>query len=175
MQDLASSLAPLIKVPVDAELWFDVSDIPLLHEDAKDAAEIEQIKAATIEMHIRSGFTPESAVAAVTGQNHQLLRHSGLVSVQMQAPAPDAGVAQVLYTKAQVTSELVKAGYTPDSVIEAVDAYDLTKLASSDLVPRQLIEDPAVAGAEPGVQQIPSGPGSTPAPTPATPAPPKGK
>jgi hypothetical protein len=31
-------------------------------------------------------------------------------------------------------------------------------------VPRQLIEDPSVAGAEPGVQTIPAGPGSTPAP-----------
>jgi hypothetical protein len=174
LEDLAKSLAPLIKVPSDAELWFDVADIPLLREDAKDAAEIEQIKAATIEMHIRSGFTPESAVAAVTGQNHQLLKHTGLQSIQMVAPAPESGLAQVLQTKAQTAAELVKAGFEPDSVIEAVDGYDLSKLVSGELVPRQLIEDPTVAGAEPGVQTIPSGPGSSPAPTPA-PATPKGK
>jgi hypothetical protein len=163
LQDVAASLAPLVNVPVDAELWFDAADIPLLKEDAKDAADIEQVKAATIEMHIRSGFTPESAVAAVMGANQSLLKHTGLQSVQMQAAAPDAGLAQVLHTKAQITAELVKSGFTPESAVAAVTTDDLTKLVSSDLVPRQLIEDPTVAGAEPGVQQIPSGPGSNPA------------
>jgi hypothetical protein len=83
LQDLAASLAPLVNVPADAELWFDVTDIPLLREDAKDAAEITSIQAATIGNLVKEGFTAESAKAAVKGQDMALLVHSGLVSVQL--------------------------------------------------------------------------------------------
>lgn len=86
LQDLSAALAPLVKVPSDAELWFDTTDIPLLREDAKDAAEIEQVNASTITALVREGFTPESAIAAVMGQNMTLLKHTGLVSVQLQVP-----------------------------------------------------------------------------------------
>jgi phage portal protein BeeE len=90
LQDICQALAPLVRVPNDAELWFDVADMPILREDAKDAAEIEAIKAQTIRQHIEAGFTPESSVAAVQGQNVQLLVHSGLVSVQLQPPGQTA-------------------------------------------------------------------------------------
>lgn len=90
LQDLCASLAPLVRVPADADLWFDTSDMPLLREDAKDAAEITQIQAATISGLVKEGFTWESAVAAVMGQNMQLLKHTGLVSVQLQAPGTTA-------------------------------------------------------------------------------------
>jgi hypothetical protein len=86
LQDLANSLAPVVKVPADAELWFDTADMPILREDAKDAADIEQVKAMTINAYLREGFTPESAVAAVRGQDVSLLRHTGLISVQLQRP-----------------------------------------------------------------------------------------
>lgn len=86
LQDLSSALSNLVKVPNDAELWFDTSDIPLLREDAKDAAEIERTKADTIIGLVREGFTWESSVAAVQGQNMNLLKHTGLVSVQLQPP-----------------------------------------------------------------------------------------
>jgi phage portal protein BeeE len=90
LQDIAASLAPLVNVPADAELWTDVGDIPLLREDAKDAAEITQIEAATVGGLVKEGFTPESAIAAVKGQDVTLLRHSGLVSVQLQPPGAAA-------------------------------------------------------------------------------------
>jgi len=92
LQDVAASLESILTPPRnrrgedDAELWFDTADMPLLREDAKDAAEIEQVRAATIRTHIEAGFTAESAVAAVQGQNVNLLKHSGLVSVQLQPP-----------------------------------------------------------------------------------------
>ena len=92
LQDLASSLAPVVKVPADAELWFDTADMPILREDAKDAADIEAVKSATIVAYVREGFTAESAVAAVRGQDISLLRHGGLMSVQLHPPgsAPPA-------------------------------------------------------------------------------------
>lgn len=86
LQDLAASLSPLVRVPADAELWFDTSDMPLLREDAKDAADIEQIKSTTITQYVREGFTAESAIAAVRAQDISLLKHTGFVSVQLQPP-----------------------------------------------------------------------------------------
>jgi phage portal protein BeeE len=86
LQDLAASLSSIVTVPNDAELWFDTSDIPLLREDAKDAAEIESTKATTIRQLVDGGFEPKSVVAAVQGQNMSLLKHTGKLSVQLQAP-----------------------------------------------------------------------------------------
>jgi phage portal protein BeeE len=86
LQDLAASLASVTRVPADAELWFDTADMPILREDAKDAADIEAVKAVTITSYVKEGFTPESAVAAVRGQDVSLLKHGGLLSVQLQPP-----------------------------------------------------------------------------------------
>jgi len=94
LQDLAASLAPLVDVPADAELWTDTGDMPILREDAKDAAEIEQVKAATIVSLVSGGgFTHESSIAAVQGQNMSLLKPiPGWISVQLQQQAGAAGV-----------------------------------------------------------------------------------
>lgn len=93
LQNVAASLESLLKAPSrtrnglsDAELWFDTADMPLLREDAKDAAEIEGIKAETITKYVREGFTWESAIAAVHGQDVTLLKGTGYVSVQLQLP-----------------------------------------------------------------------------------------
>jgi hypothetical protein len=90
LQDLAATLAPLVTVPGDAELWFDTADMPVLREDAKDAADIEQVKSVTIMNYVREGFTPDSVVAAVNAQDITLLKHSGLVSVQLWAPGQES-------------------------------------------------------------------------------------
>lgn len=97
LQDLAGSLADIVDVPADAELWFDAADMPLLREDSKDAAEIFAIQVETITKAVREGFTAESAVAATVGQNATLLKHTNLLSVQLQPPGaqleapPDGG------------------------------------------------------------------------------------
>lgn len=86
LQDVSAALAPIVDVPDDAELWFDTADIPLLREDGKDAADIEQIKASTITGYVREGFTAQSAIDAVAAQDVTLLKHTDLVSVQLQPP-----------------------------------------------------------------------------------------
>lgn len=86
LQDLSAAVAPIIRVPSDAELWTDTSDMPLLREDAKDAAEITQVQASTIGQLVRDGYTSDSAKAAVVANDMSLLVHSGLVSVQLQVP-----------------------------------------------------------------------------------------
>lgn len=86
LQDLCGAMSSILRVPSDAELWFDTSDMPLLREDAKDAAEITQVQASTIGQLVRDGYTSDSAKAAVVGNDMSLLVHSGLVSVQLQVP-----------------------------------------------------------------------------------------
>lgn len=85
-RNVAASLAPLVTVPGGADLWYDDRDIPFLREDMKDAAEVQQIKSATIRSYIDGGFTADSAVKAVESDDPGLLVHTGLFSVQLQAP-----------------------------------------------------------------------------------------
>lgn len=94
LQNLAASLAPLINVPSDSELWFDVMDMPILREDAMDQASIVQLQASTIGQLVRDGFTPESATLSVmTGDMTQLIPIPGWISVQLQAKSnPDPPV-----------------------------------------------------------------------------------
>jgi phage portal protein BeeE len=89
LQDLAACLASIINVPSDSELWFDTSDIPLLREDGKDAAEIASTEAQTIRNLIDAGYEAESVTSAMRAHDWSLLKHSGLFSVQLQ-PAGSA-------------------------------------------------------------------------------------
>ena len=79
-------------------LWYDVRDIPFLREDAKEEAEIRHVRANTVRQYIDSGFVPESAVEAVDTGDMTVLKHTGLVSVQLLPPGiayePSAGGAQ---------------------------------------------------------------------------------
>lgn len=90
-QNFAGSLEVLMPKPGrtgsrDVRLWYDVSGVPFLREDAKDASEIASTRATTIKTYIDAGFTPESAVAAVEAEDPRLLVHTGLVSVQLLPP-----------------------------------------------------------------------------------------
>ena len=95
LQDYAASLAPLVDVPDDAELWPDTSDMPILRDDSKAAAEILQLKQTTIVGFVNAGFEPQSAIQAVETGDYSLLRHTNLLSVQLQAPgATPPGVVE---------------------------------------------------------------------------------
>jgi phage portal protein BeeE len=91
LQSLSASLAPIVDVPGGAELWFDTSDVSLLHDDVKVAAEVTQTDAITIGGLVREGFTADSAVAAVIARDMSLLKHTGLVSVQQRKPGDTTG------------------------------------------------------------------------------------
>lgn len=82
-QSLAASLAKLITVPDGARLWYDTTQIPALLEDAKDRATAMQTSASAISSFIQAGFDPQSVVTAVMANDMSLLKHSGLVSVQL--------------------------------------------------------------------------------------------
>lgn len=90
LQDLAATLGNIIDVPRDAELWFDTGDIPLLREDGKDAAEIDQVRASAIRQLVDGGFDPDKAVATIAPEWSGKLGHTGLVSVQLLPPGTTA-------------------------------------------------------------------------------------
>ena len=93
LQDLCKALSVLVEVPPYAELWFDTTDMPILRDDAQVVADVEKVKEETIVAYVNGGFTAESAIAAVRGQDISLLKHSGLVSVQLQPPGTVAAPA----------------------------------------------------------------------------------
>lgn len=135
LQDLVASLSTIINVPSGAELWFDVADMPILREDAKDAADIAKINASTITQYVREGYTPDSAVAATIGQDAGLLKHTGSLSVQLQTPgsgAPDPELkkagdeADLLNQQLAAIQAGIDAGFEPESVIAAVEKGDLS-------------------------------------------------
>ena len=77
--------------PVGSQLWFDISDIPAL----RDAEELRQKGYAQMSIAVmnlvNAGYDPVSVIDAVVSGDMTLLKHSGLVSVQLlpagQAPA----------------------------------------------------------------------------------------
>jgi len=82
----AGSIGNVINVPGGSRLWYDDRDVAFLRSDVKDAAEIAQMKAQTIRQYLEAGFEAESVIKAVNADDTTLLIHTGLFSVQLQAP-----------------------------------------------------------------------------------------
>lgn len=89
-RDICGVFGKFAEVPAGAQLWFDVSDVSALQAGEQESATTSSQQAATINTLIIAGFTPESAVAAVSSGDMSLLAHTGLVSVQMQTPGAGA-------------------------------------------------------------------------------------
>jgi hypothetical protein len=92
----AGSFAPLLRPEINrlanggmVRLWYDARDVPLLREDAKEAAEIGEIQARTIRTYVDGGYTPDSAKRAVLSGDLGLLEHTGLYSVQLREPGAE--------------------------------------------------------------------------------------
>jgi hypothetical protein len=101
----AGSMQQILQAPPGARLWYDARDVPFLREDAKDQAEIQGLEARTRRTYLDAGYTADSVKAAMAAGDMNLLEHSGLFSVQLQAPGsgvaapptntpPDEGTAQ---------------------------------------------------------------------------------
>ena len=68
-------------------------DIEAMRVSGALAAEILNLQIEGITKAVREGFTAESSVAAVTGQDAKLLKHTGRVSVQLQTPGEQDAAA----------------------------------------------------------------------------------
>lgn len=93
-QNLAGSFDHIIPRPSgggDFDLWYDADNVPFLREDEKDAADILQVRAATVASLIAAGYEPDSVVLAVDTGDLRLLKHTGLTSVQLLPPGTTSG------------------------------------------------------------------------------------
>jgi phage portal protein BeeE len=94
-REAAGCLSKLIDVPAGTELWIDTTDIAFLQEEAKERAEVQKLDAEALRSLTEAGYTPESAKAAVMGQDLSLLvKDEGLVNHNLvldprTAPTPD--------------------------------------------------------------------------------------
>lgn len=88
-RNFAGCVASLIRIPRNAELWYDDRDIPFLAEDLKDAAETQSLQAQSIKALTEAGYDPSTVIDGVTAGDFRRLSHTGVFSVQLQAPGSD--------------------------------------------------------------------------------------
>lgn len=114
-QNLAGCLQSVLPSPgTDTRLWYDTHDVPFLREDEGDAADIAKTRAETISTYITAGYKPESVVKAVDAGDLSLLKHTGLVSVQLMKPG-EVGQGQTP-APAQTQPETPSKGETNGAV-----------------------------------------------------------
>ncbi|MGI8313330.1 phage portal protein [Saccharopolyspora hattusasensis] len=89
-QSACSALEQILSKPDGASLWYS-DRVAFFADDAKDAADTQRQEAATITSLVRDGFTPGSAIDAVTNSDWSLLEHTGMLSVQLQEPGAKQG------------------------------------------------------------------------------------
>jgi phage portal protein BeeE len=77
-RSVSACLSKLVAVPAGSQLWFDISDIAALRAGEKERADTMLVQSQAISELVRFGFDPESAVAALTAGNLDLLAHEGL-------------------------------------------------------------------------------------------------
>jgi hypothetical protein len=101
----AGSLASIIKVPSASRLWYDDRDIAFLKDDEKDAADIRQMDATTINTLFMAGYDPDAIIDAVTSDDFSRLvgTHSGLQPVQTHPSMNGSGGTQSPNGKKQMT------------------------------------------------------------------------
>ena len=90
-RSLCGALEPILDVPTNAYLWYDAKDVAFLRDDTQDIAAVQGVQATTISALIAAGFEPDTVTEAVMREDFSILKHSGLVSVQLQPPGgPEA-------------------------------------------------------------------------------------
>lgn len=92
-QSAMQSLAVLVPNPGDSRLWYDDRAVSFLQEDVTDEANIREAHARTIRQLVEAGYDPATAVNAAVDGDFAALKHTGKVSVQLQAPGTTADPA----------------------------------------------------------------------------------
>lgn len=88
-RSVAAAYSTLINVPANSRLWYDDRDIRFLQDDNESLVKMASDEATIITKLIQDGYTPDSIIAAVKKKDWELLKHTGLFSVQLQPPMPD--------------------------------------------------------------------------------------
>lgn len=138
----ASALATLIPAPSGARLWFDDHDVAFLREDVADDATTREANARTIRQLVDAGFDPAAAVnAAVNGAFDQLgSSHSGLFSVQLQAPGSTQPARSELVELAPVVESRTSA---PEMHFHLPESVEVQMRQEPIVVPAPIVNVPA--------------------------------
>lgn len=129
-RNVAGSLEVIVPPPTGAMLWYDDRDIPFLAEDRRDASEVSAKEAQTIRTLVDAGYEPDSVVAAVKASDWTLLDHSGLYSVQLQAPGssePEEPSTPQLALVAEASKRLVAAGIRRPTVAQIAEEAGISE------------------------------------------------
>ncbi len=158
----AASLAVLVDVPSDSQLWFDETGVAFLREDQRDRAEIMRIDMGAINTGILAGYEPDAVTDAVfTNDLRKLIgKHTGLVSVQMQPPVdPDNELeeANIFSIHAKTLQALTSAGFTEESAVAAIESNDLSKLKKAPVEDQWTPSGIPIPPAQPGGAAPPGG------------------
>ncbi len=85
-RNMAGSLETLVPPPSGSRLWYDDRDIQALAEDKQDLAQVRSLEAQQIRTLLDAGYKANSVTDAVMTGDWSQLVHTGLFSVQLQAP-----------------------------------------------------------------------------------------
>lgn len=86
-RSLCDAYAPLVQAFPGARLWYDDTEISFLRQDRQAQADLQLSQSQTVNTYIMAGFTPESVVKMMIADGDlSALKHTGLLSVQMQTP-----------------------------------------------------------------------------------------
>lgn len=85
-RSFCGAMASIVDVPDDAKLWYDAKDVAFLREDAADIAIRQGTEMTTMAAGIAAGYDPDTVTQAVMADDWSKLKHTGLVSVQLQDP-----------------------------------------------------------------------------------------
>jgi hypothetical protein len=126
--DFSSTLQTIVPPLPGTRLWYDDSDIAFLRDDVKDRAEIQQSQGATIRNLADGGWDPQSVVDAVIAEDWSLLRHTGLLSVQLQPPGQQPALGSDAPTAMRAARRFwaVSAPWSDHGVIEAGASFPAT-------------------------------------------------
>jgi phage portal protein BeeE len=118
----AASLQTLVTRPNSAtRLWADLREVAFLREDQTDVAEIQSKKAIALRALIDAGFEPDAAVEFLRSDDLSRLlgKHTGLFSVQLQAPGSADPAAAVTTNDIETAARLMAAGWKLRKQLEA--------------------------------------------------------
>lgn len=85
-QSVVATLAKFVDVPTDSRLWYSTQNISAMQDAETERATAAHVYAQAANVLITAGYEPGSVQSALTAGDMSLLRHTGMVSVQLQSP-----------------------------------------------------------------------------------------
>jgi hypothetical protein len=127
-QGFANAMETIVPAPGGSRLWYDDRNIPALAEDKKDTADVLFIRAQAVRHLLDGGYKADDVIKAIEANDLSLLvgKHTGLFSVQLQAPGSTKMPAGEVPGESPVglgtKPETIPAGDTSTKPLAAVGA-----------------------------------------------------